>query len=496
MNILDKTISYFAPESGVKRLQARTLLRYFDAAQPGRLRRPSNDRSPQNVAVRRANLSLVTQARDLDRNHDIARGIINTLVNHIIGQGLTLEPMVKDKKGNLAKSLNEQLSEIYHDWSRFPEVTNELTRPQVERMACRAWLRDGEIFAKLISGFRDDLDHISRVPFSIEMIETDYLPYGIDMPKEGVHDGIRRDGWGRPSSYHVLKRHPNKDELFRLVQKLDDYSEIKASDMVHCKLADRFLQNRGVSIFASVMTRLEDIKDYEESERIAAKIAACLAAVVKKGDASLYVSNEGDQPRTLRMEPGKIIDDLEPGESVDMMDSKRPNVNLETFRMGQMRAVSAGTQAGASSITKNYDNSYAAQRQEMLEQSVHYFTLRDEFVAQFVQPIWRRLVDVSITSGLIKFPSNINLNSIHDIQVSGSGLLWLDPLKEAKAYKELIQLGVKSKSQIQREHNIKPDDTYKEILQERQQDDTNNLIFSGDFKHSMKSNDTTVDIQS
>ena len=79
--------------------------------------------------------------------------------------------------------------------------------------------------------------------------------------------------------------------------------------------------------FASVITRLEDIKDYEESERVAAKIAAMLTAYIKRGTPDLY--NPADQPRDeqgniipreVSLQPGAIIDSLAIGEEIGLID--------------------------------------------------------------------------------------------------------------------------------------------------------------------------------
>ncbi|WP_415915300.1 phage portal protein, partial [Pseudomonas fragi] len=45
----------------------------------------------------------------------------------------------------------------------------------------------------------------------------------------------------------------------------------------------RIGQNRGQPLLHAVLIRLADIKDYEESERVAARISAALAMYIKKG---------------------------------------------------------------------------------------------------------------------------------------------------------------------------------------------------------------------
>lgn len=479
MRWLDSVIASFNPQAGLRRAQARHVLRAYEAAQPGKLRKQSRDRRTPSAVARAAADSLRMQARNLDENHDIAKGVLNTLVCNIVGKGIQIEPLVKNSKGELYTEVNQQLSDLWKDWCYSPEVTDEMSWSEVERMACRTWLRDGELFIKLLIGIRDDLNHISSVPFSIELIEPDYVPLGMQRPIAGAMDGIERDDWGRAKGYWVAKR--NNSDL----QPGVDYVRVEAADMLHIKNTDRIRQNRGITIFASVLTRLEDIKDYEESERIAAKIAACMAAAITKGAPDFYAPESAGEPRQLRMQPGMIFDDLQPGESVEMIDSNRPNTNLETFRQGQLKAVAAGTSTGYSSISRSYDASYAAQRQEMVETSVLYGALRDYFIERFSRPIWRKFVQSARMSGQIK-GNNIDWNSIENADFRGPGLPWIDPLKEIKAEELAVQAGFKSRTQVIRERGVNPQDTRNQLVSERTQDHNDNLIFSSDYANASK----------
>ena len=66
-------------------------------------------------------------------------------------------------------------------------------------------------------------------------------------------------------------------------------------------------------------------------------------------------------------------------------ECKRPNPNLITFRNGQLRAFAAGISASYSSVSRNYDGTYSSQRQELVEQWVHYACLTDDFVSMSAQ---------------------------------------------------------------------------------------------------------------
>jgi capsid protein len=103
-----------------------------------------------------------------------------------------------------------------------------------------------------------------------------------------------------------------------------------------------------------------------------------------------------------------IITGLSPGEEIGMIDSNRPNPNLITFRGGQLRAVAAGVGASYSSLARDYDGTYSAQRQELVEQWVHYAVLTDEFVGQYVQPVWQDFVLTAHLSGVVPRPRDVD----------------------------------------------------------------------------------------
>lgn len=479
MRWLDTMIAAINPQAALKRAQARYVLRAYEAAQTGRLRKKSRDRRTPSAVARSAADSLRMDARFLDENHDIAKGVLNTLVCNIVGRGIQIEPLVKKPDGSLHEQANQLLTELWRDWCYSPEVTDELHWSAVERLVCRTWLRDGEALVKQITGEMSSLDHISKVPFSIELIEGDYLPYGLGWPNEKAIDGIERDEWGRAKTYWLAKRN-NTDMLPGM-----DFKGVDAKDILHLKNADRIRQSRGVSIFASVLTRLEDIKDFEESERIAAKIAASMAAAIKKGSPDTFVPPDNNEPRHLKMQPGMIFDDLYPGESIEMLDSNRPNPTVEIFRQGQLKAVAAGTSTGYSSISRSYDGTYSAQRQEMVETSVLYAALRDHFIERFSRPVWRRFVQSARVANLVKV-NLVDWDTIENADFRGPGLPWIDPAREVKAELEAVKAGFKSRTQVIRERGVNPQDTLNQISNERGKDNDLNLIFSSDYANDIK----------
>lgn len=54
--------------------------------------------------------------------------------------------------------------------------------------------------------------------------------------------------------------------------------------MLHLKFVRRLHQTRGVSMLSGVLMRLSALKEYEDAELTAARIAAALGMYIKKGD--------------------------------------------------------------------------------------------------------------------------------------------------------------------------------------------------------------------
>lgn len=469
MNWMDRLIANLSPSWAMQRVQARSFLAAYEAAQPSRLRRSRGDNASGDALTQRSGENLRAMARHLDQNHDLAHGALDVLVRNLVGPtGIGIEPQPRRKDGSIHVELAREIGRLYMYWSRSPEVTGEHQWASVQRLACRAWLRDGEALAQHIEGPAASVTHGSRVPYSLEMIEADLLPHGMTDLTRNIMQGVERNEWGRVRAYHLLKKHPGD------VASLMAWTDTKAvagDRIVHLKLVDRVRQARGVSIFASVMTRLDDLKEYEESERVAARISAALAAFVRKGTPDLYQAPSGDATdREFKLKPGMVFDNLAVGEEIGTIQSNRPSALLQPFRDSMLRAVAAGVGTGYSSLSKSYDGSYSAQRQELVEQYAQYGVLSDEFIARFVQPIYLRFIAVAVASGVLKLPPDLDRATLDDADYRPPVMPWIDPQREAGANEKLLALRVKSRAQIIRERGGIPADVRDQTRKEREED--------------------------
>lgn len=490
-NVFDRMMGALNPRWGLQRLQARSTLNHlvkaatsgYEADTPSRTRKfYTNQMSPNQLTAKSA-VILRTQARQLQRNNDLARGILRTMTNNIVGpNGIGIEPQPRRMDGSIHEEYAKALRDAHREWRLKPEVTGRHTDAKVQRLMCSTWIRDGESFAQELLGSVPGLAHGSKVPFSLEMFEPDFVPYYYSQGT--IEQGIERNAWGRPIAYHVFKTNP----LESGAAFASDLKRVSADRVHHIALLDRIGQMRGVSEFASVIGRIEDIKDYEESERIAAKIAASLTAYVKKVSPDGYTAPNTDAngdpiARSLGMSPGMVIDSLAVGEEIGMIDSNRPNPNVITFRQGQLRAVAAGVGASYSSIARDYNGTFSAQRQELVEQWVNYATLTDEFVGQLVQPTWVTFVLACDISGVVPIPRDVKPGTADDALFLAQSMPWIDPAKEAAAWVALCRAGFASEVEVIRKRGGNPRDVLEQITQWRKEAEARDLVFSSNAEY-------------
>lgn len=472
MNWIDKIYAAISPQTALRRIQARTALRAwseYESVTPSRIRRDKKSRKSADAENERSAIALRSLARNMEQNFDIASGVLDTLIANVIGTGIRPEPLVQTVDGEPAEELNRKLIQLFDDWIHLPEVTREFDYYSFQRIMARSAFRDGDVFGQMLVGPVALLDHGTIVPYSLEGLEADFVPNDYNALSRNIIQGVELNTWGRARAYMVYKRHPGDAMNFST-----DLKRVPAERMFHLKTVKRLHQTRGISVFASTLARFDDIKEIDESERVAARVAAAMAGYIKKGIPDTYTPqvdpDTGDVvQRSMEFVPGIIFDDLLPGEDIGTINTNRPNNELIPFRDSQLRAAAAGAMAGYSSISKNYGGTYSAQRQELVEQFVHYRMLTGTFTFKFCQRVWDNFIDAARLSGAVEFGRNIDFATIYDASHSAPPMPWIDPKKEMEANKTAEEMQWKSRPGIIRERGGNPDQINREILQDKRE---------------------------
>jgi lambda family phage portal protein len=489
-NLIDRMLAPIAPRLVAQRLAARKAINAYEAGWPNRNHKAQREMRSGDLAVQLAGKSLREQARFLDENHDLVTGIFDRLEERVVGaQGIGIEPMPRDNQGDRLDDFAAEIKDWWAEWSLAPETSGELTRPQMERMVCRTWLRDGEALAQLVQGNVPSYQYLTDTPFALELLEPDYLPLDMDDIAQGIHAGIERNAWRRIRGYHIYLNHPGDIGGWRQRTKF-----VAAESMIHIAHRKRLGQSRGVTILHAVLKRLADLKDYEESERVASRLAAALTMYIKKGDPALFgTTNQETGERTIPIAPGMVFDGLQPGEDVGTIESNRPSSLLEGFRSSMIRAVSAGTRMSYSTANRDYNGTFSAQRQELVEAQLGYDLLQGEFIDQWCRPVYRNALRVAIATGELTMPRELDQRTLYSAFYLGPVMPWIDPKKEADGWREMIKMGGADEAELARARGRNP----QELKRNRESEIAHNreagLVYSSDAYHEYYSGGFNAD---
>jgi len=439
-----------AKRAKASRAKAKPQAAVHEAVRHSRQRRLARDGGSANTIVQQDAKQLRDSARALCRDHDIARNAISILVQNTVGSGIDVMPAPRVKGGEVDRDLAQQLRDLWDEWWDRPEVTWRHDFGKCQQLIATSAYRDGEVFWQQLAGPVPYLDHGTSVPFSLEMLEADMVPLDLNDDVRNIMQGVERNTWGRFVAYHVFKKHPGEPGVGIRV----DTKRVPADQVYQFAMIDRIHQVRGLSVFAPVVNRMRDIQDYEDSERIAAKVAASMCAQIVKGGPDTFVGADGSTVlpggvaaateraiRSLTMVPGMIADDLLPGERIEILDSKRPNPNVASYVDSQLRRAAGGLNVSFSSLSLNYSGTYSAQRQELVEKFGAYIMLGEQFIARVLRPIWAQFVQTAVLDGRIRKPAVMSLRELSSAIYIRPQMPWIDPLKEALARGEMEDRG-------------------------------------------------------
>ena len=117
-SLLDRAILAVSPGWAASRAHSRLRVaaygNAYEAVNHSRLRKHQKDFGSGNTTAGLAHKQLRDLARNLDRNHDISRGVLNTLVRNVVGpEGIGVQPQPRDASGLTQRAVTSELNAIW-----------------------------------------------------------------------------------------------------------------------------------------------------------------------------------------------------------------------------------------------------------------------------------------------------------------------------------------------------------------------------------------------
>jgi lambda family phage portal protein len=237
-----------------------------------------------------------SRAYNAYRQNPVARTLIETERDNVIGDGLNFQPA---SKSGGKSGWNDEAKDRYYLWRETCSVRGPdlVTGCEVER---ELWGRSrvaGDIGWILVSRGADS--RIQIVP-----AENIVTPDGM-YADPAVYDGIRFDSYGAPLAYHVLSTSERTAKR--------DFVQIPARDFVFLPHFTEPNQARGVTAYMTIFDLLAHLDRYVDGVSLAAWMATVMGIIFKQNNAAKQVqglntlaNSQGVQQKAVTFENGMV----------------------------------------------------------------------------------------------------------------------------------------------------------------------------------------------
>jgi lambda family phage portal protein len=409
-------------------------------------------RASADAEIRNSLSKLRDRSREMVRNNPYAKQAKRTTQVNVVGSGIKLQSQVQQVRGRKpSEAINRLIEEKWHLWTRAQhcDVAGRHSFHMMEWLATGALPESGEALFRII---RRPFGG-SRVPLALEMIESDVLDeeyQGQTLAKLNEwRMGVEINEWGRPVRYAFLTRHPGDYWFQNAPQKGDKHVFLPAADVIHLFIPERPQQHRGVPWFHSVMADAHQLQGYEEAAVIRARAGASVMGFVTSPEGELEGDDVEADRRISEFEPG-MWKYLEPGQNVSVPNISSPDQQYEMFVKNKVRRFASGFGCSYETLSRDFsETNYSSSRLSLLEDREHWKVIQSYLIENFHNRVFREWLDLAVLAGELPFDDYDARPERYDTpRWMARGWDWVDPLKEAKAYRQMEQAGYMTKAQI------------------------------------------------
>lgn len=412
---------------------------------------------------------------NLYRNCPQARKIVRTLDAKVIGRGLSPQPQSTNKDETAFVEFRKRAREVFAEFCKESDFRGKPgAGGQDFAGQCRTALHSCELSGGALYRFhridrKEQRDRELFVPLQLQLIHIDRLDE--TKSEKNVFRGIKVDDLGRVVGCWVKQGGVNASE---------ESIFIGIGELRHFYVQDDIDQFLGSPWFGAALLTMDDRRNYENSEIIAAEAAACVVGTYRlspgQGGFGLQTSDTNsdltdvDGNPVTRLQPMMMLNLGSAGE-FEIKGSDRPNSSASEFLSHLMRGEAASVPGVKSStLTMDYRNSsFSSERSADNDIWPELETVQDWLALGFCQPIYEECIKAAVLSGLFdKVPgfsaADFEVRKREYLKTTWQGPVCrsINPKDDALAARERIKNG---SSSPQREAAKLAAD-WREILQE------------------------------
>lgn len=407
------------------------------------------------------------RARDIDRNNGVAKGMVQTVVDNVVGTGLRLAARPNYKAlGQTKEWADAWRADVQGQWEAYWWTTachsgDTMTGDQLTAQALRSQLVNGDA-----CGLLDWLPGRDDYATKIKTIESDRLsnPQG-EMDSPILRGGIALDlSTGAPQGYWFRNAHPgdsylagmNQFPAWEFVSRRTSSGRLR---VLHAFDPERSEQHRGKPIMASILPLFKQLDRYMNAEVAAAVINAMIAGIITtpmamedivelfKNDADKYLQMRRDH--AVGLESGSLIP-LAPGDSITPFMPQRPAAGYAAFVENILRIIGTALDLPYELVLKDFSKTnYSSARAALLEAWRSFMRRRDWLGTQWCDPIYGAWMEERVNAGKIKAPDFYSNRAAYQrCKWVGPGRGAIDPLKEAMGDQVSVDAGFSTLEEV------------------------------------------------
>lgn len=464
LNFFERAIYAISPQTAAKRHMARMALNATAGGYSGAGYRDSmayyqpgvGDADADSVSDLR---ELRARSRDLLRNSPIAIGAIETQVTHIVGTGLSMQSRIDATTLGLteaeASERQKQIEKEFALWaeSEFADAYGQQNFYELQDLALRTAMASGDAIVVLAGVRRQDW------PFrlALQVIEADRVsnPDG-KADSDTLVQGIEKDASGAPVRVHIANKHPGRYTATKDIKwtAINIRGASGRRNVIHLYRKLRPGQTRGVPELAPVIETIKQLTRYSSAE-VDAAVNSAAFAVFTKMDPEAFTDLFDESGRTQLLNAAKnwdgtlkpgMVTNLLPGESIETAAMNRPNPNFDPFVQAFMGQIGMAMNIPKEVLTKHFQSSYSAARAALLDAWRTFRVRREWLASKLCQPVYEEWLADAVAAGRIEAPGFFTDAATRKAWCgaawSGDGPGSIDPLKEAQAARERIDVGL------------------------------------------------------
>lgn len=434
--------------------------RSYQAAGGGRRGESLRTMHHQLTSIAVARGTLAARARYLSANNPLAASGVEAWVSALVGTGLK-------GQAKAAAPLGNTLNLSFESWTDESDADGLTDFYGQQELIARRVVVDGEALAVFVP----EGDRIR-----VRVLEAEQLDASHTATLENgnvIVQGVEHDANGRRVAFHIFDR-PAGMELGHVRQR----SRYPASEVLHVFRRIVPGQVRGVSWFAPVMVRLNDLDGWRDSEMMRQRVASLFVGFVIAPDGSTAPA-DGEQHGTAvhgNMSPGTLTYLQEPGQDIRFSDPAK--IGAETIQFADITEREIAVGLGLPDYLLSGDLSdvnYSSIRAGMVEFRRRVEALQHSLLAfQLLRPVWRRWATLEVLSGRAKatVAEAIPVSWITPKQH------WVDPSKDVTAEIDAINAGLMSRREAVAARGVDIEALDAEIAADNQRAASLGLIFT------------------